>query len=69
MCAAFIACFLVVGRSDNAYWELLYTAPLLTGLAEPIAVPEDTPPAGEAPPHPDSTPPTQRTSTESSPRS
>jgi hypothetical protein len=32
-CAAFIACFMVVGRADNTYWGLLYTALLLTGLA------------------------------------
>lgn len=49
--------------------SLTGTSALLTGLAEPITVPEGAPPAGEAPPHPDSTPPTQRTSTESGPRS
>lgn len=48
--------------------SLTGTNALLTGLAEPIAGPEDTPPADEAHPS-DSTPPTQRTSTESSPRS
>jgi ArsR family transcriptional regulator len=48
--------------------SLTGTNALLTGLAEPIAVPEDAAPAGEAQPS-ESTPPTQRTSTESSPRS
>lgn len=32
-CVAFIASFIVVGRSDNAYWGLLYATLLLAGLA------------------------------------
>lgn len=32
-CAAFIVCFLVVGRADNTYWGLLYAALVLVGLA------------------------------------
>ena len=32
-CVAFIACFLVVGRGENAYWGLLYATLLLAGLA------------------------------------
>ena len=32
-CIAFIACFMVVGRGDNAYWGLLYSTPLLAGMA------------------------------------
>jgi hypothetical protein len=33
VCAAFVACFLVLGRGENTYWGLLYTALLLAGLA------------------------------------
>jgi len=32
-CVAFIACFIVVGRSDNGYWGFLYATLLLVGLA------------------------------------
>jgi hypothetical protein len=32
-CVAFITCFVVVGRIDNAYWGLLYATLLLAGLA------------------------------------
>lgn len=48
--------------------SLTGTSALLTGLAEPIPVPDDVPPSGDVPPPGGTTPPTQRTPTESSPR-
>ena len=32
-CGAFIAGFLVIGRSNNTYWGLLFAAELVAGLA------------------------------------